>query len=277
MAVSDVMQNALSSVTGTVEKAVIKIRDERNLQESTIKKEDITKLKSGSALGLGLDTSVLQSYTGGVADKLMNSMSNLTGLDLENDGYNRIIEVQFNPSTIQLRSNAGGNVQVTNYTKDGAGVSRGTTGLHVEMSVKLIFDQISNTAAFEQDQMTLSGTRAIASVSNAIGDMIFGKKTQSIQVTVEAFIAALRNENTRWVCFEWGEFKYEGVVRQVNSTYTMFDINGNPVRAEVGLTIYLADSSIRDNDVGYWYDAYYAAFIDGNPTAMAMMAMGSLL
>lgn len=279
MAFTDVMQNGISSVTGSVEKAIIKIRDERDLKRASLSKEEITKLKSSGGLGLDidLDVSALETYTAGLADTVMNSMSSIAGIDLTSDGYSRIIEVQFNPTSLQLRSNAGGDVQLTDYTQDGNGISRGPSGLHVDLSVRLIFDQISNTAAFQQDNMTLSSTRITAAAASAVGGLLFGDSAQSVQVTVEAFIAALRNENTRWICFEWGEFKYEGIVRQVNSNYTMFDINGNPVRAEVELVIYLADPSIKANSSGYWYDAYYAAFIDGNPTAMAMMAMGNLL
>ena len=275
MAVTDVMQNALSTATGSVEKAIIKIRDERAQQHTELTKEEITKLKSGGGLGIDVDVSALSSYTEGLADMAMNALSSVTGIDLTSDGYNRLITVQFNPSSMRLRSNAGGNAQITNYTQNGGAISRGPTKLHVDLSVKLIFDQISNTAAFQQDNMTLSSTRVISSVAGALGNLAFGRKTQSVQVTVEAFIAALRNENTRWICFEWGEFKYEGIVRQINSTYTMFDISGNPIRAEVDLIIYLADPAIKADNSGYWYDAYYAAFIEGNPTAMAMMAMNN--
>ena len=114
MAVTDVMQNALSTATGSVEKAIIKIRDERVKQREELTKEEITKLKSGGGLGIDVDVSSLSSYTEGLADMAMNALSSVTGIDLTSDGYNRLITVQFNPSSMRLRSNAGGNAQITN-------------------------------------------------------------------------------------------------------------------------------------------------------------------
>ena len=84
----------------------------------------------------------------------------------------------------------------------------------------------------------------------------------------------MRNENTREICFEWGEFKYEGLLSRINATYKMFDINGNPIRAEVDMVMYLLDMEVMGNKgVDYWEDAYYDAFIADNPAAMSMMAL----
>ena len=56
----------------------------------------------------------------------------------------------------------------------------------------------------------------------------------------------------------------------------MFDQLGNPIRAEVGLMLYLVESSTLDYSKGYWYDVYTEAFIDGNPLAEAYLAMADL-
>ena len=144
----------------------------------------------------------------------------------------------------------------------------------MDFSVSLIFDQVSNTAAFQQDLLTISSSRGIQMggkiVTDVVGGFFGGGKPQSVQVMVEAFIAALRNDKTRMVCFEWGELCYEGMLRQVNTNYTMFDMLGNPVRAEVGLVLYLMETSakgISDYTDRYWAVAYEEAFINGNPLA----------
>jgi hypothetical protein len=274
--------NSVMTATGSVEKATIWIRDERELLKKGIKKEGAKGYVSSKGLGMLGAASSLTSYTPSVLDGVTNAIKSAVGLDLtskkidrlKKGGYNRSIPVQFNPTSLRLSGHAGDDdVQITNFTQDGRGIGRGAMNLQIEMSLNLVFDQISNTAAFQQDMLTLSSSRAISSVANIAGNMIFGSKTQSVQVIVEAFIAALRSDKTRMVCFEWGEMMYEGMLRTVNTEYTMFDILGNPVRANVGLLLYLLESTedgLKDYSNRYWYKAYYDAFIKGNPAAEAM-------
>ncbi len=274
--------NSLSTVTGSVEKATIWIRDERELKKKGIKKEKGKGYTSSTGMGLLGAASSLTSYTPSILDGITDAVKSVAGLDLgskkikrlQKGGYNRSIPVQFNPTSLRLSGHAGDDdVQITNFTQDGRGIGRGAMNLQIEMSVNLIFDQISNTAAFQQDMLTLSTSRAASSVANIANELLLGRKTQSVQVIVEAFVAALRSDLTRMVCFEWGEVLYEGMLRTVNTEYTMFDINGNPVRATVGLLIYLLESTndgLKDYSNRYWYQAYYDAFIKGNPAAEAM-------
>ncbi len=278
----DAVMNGLSTVTGSVEKAVIRIKDDRANKNESLKKHSLAKFSSAGAFGAIGDTSTLTSFVPNPGDMITNLVKNKLGISsrLAPSEYDRSIAVQFNPSSLKISGHGGDDdVQITNYTQDSRGVSRGAVNLHLDMSVNLIFDQISNTAAFQQDMLTFSSSRLASSVGkqagNALASMIMGN-VQSVQVTVEAFIAALRNPMTRMVCFEWGELCYEGVLRQVNTTYTMFDINGDPVRAEVGLMIYLIESSaqgITDYTNRYWYTAYYNAFVRNNPVADAMLKM----
>ena len=270
MAFSDIMDNALSTITGNVAKATIRIKDKRSRKNAALNESDMPKVSGG-----GFSVSDVASNA---ASKALSMASDIVpGLGALAGGYNASMTVQFNPSSIQVRSVGGDDdMQITNYTTTGAAVSKGGVGLHVEFSVKLIFDRISNTGAFAQDMLTMSSTRAISTVGGAISGLFSGAE-QSVQVTVEAFIAAMRDENTRSICFEWGEFMYEGVLSRVNSTYTMFDISGNPIRAEVELVIYMVDEKIEGADYSeYWEDAYYEAFISGNPTAMAAYEMAKV-
>lgn len=272
MDISGSLQNAMSTVTGSVAKAKIKIQDNRERKTKQLTLNEMGKQK---ASGLN-PTSALSSYTQGFADMAMGMAASVGGIDFDTK-YNREMEVQFNPASIQLSSIGGDDdVQRTNYTQDGAGISRGAIGLHMELSVKLIFDQISNYGAFTQDMFTLSTSRAASQAASAVGGAIselFGGPTASVQMIVESFIATMRNENTRRICFQWGEFYYEGILSRINTTYTMFDLSGNPVRAEVQMILYLVDDDIDKEFNEYWYDAYYEAFIAGNPAAEVMMKL----
>ncbi len=271
MDISSVMDSAVSTITGSVAKAKIRIKDNRSRVEQQLKLNEMGKQKSG---GLGA-ASALAGYATDAATKGVAMAAKSVGLDF-NTNYNRVMEVQFNPSSLMLRSYGGSeNLQNTNYTRTGGGITRGTVGVHAEMQVKLIFDQISNYSAFTADMLTLSTTRATSQLAGAVGlDKLFeGGPSASVQMVVESFIATMRNENTRRVCFEWGEFYYEGVLSRVNTTYTMFDLSGNPIRAEVTMVLYLVDDDLDKEFDEYWYDAYYAAFIEGNPAAKVMMSM----
>ncbi|MCR5654159.1 MAG: hypothetical protein K6G07_00745 [Lachnospiraceae bacterium] len=294
----DIAKNALATSTGSVVKAKIKILDERKLTEGQLKKleMDVQKKEKGLDDLINIDelpvdvedmvsnvagsmASTVQTATSGIGQSIMNGINSLIDGGFSTDMYNRVIEVQFNPNSLRISSNASDeDVEVLSFTQNGSQMGRGSADLHIDLSFRLIFDQISNTGAFEQDNLTLSSSRIINSGLGALESVTFGRNTQSVQVTVEAFIAMLRNPMTRRICFEWGEFKYEGIVTTVNANYTMFDINGNPIRAEVGLTMYLVDPDITSkvSNKGYWSDAYERAFVRGNAQVEAMMQMAQL-
>lgn len=267
---ADVFQNAISAATGTVAKAKIRIQDNRGNNDSP-KEGEMEKQKTGGYSKLNAVAGATESIAQKAISMVSSNASKASGK------YNREITVQFNPSSLQISSVQGDDdMQITSFTASNSGVTRGAVGLHIEMSVKLIFDQISNTGAFVQDMLTLSSSRITSSAANAVGDALsglMGAKPQSVQVIAEAFTAAMRNPNTRRICFEWGDFCYEGMLSRMNTTYTMFDMVGNPVRAEVTMVLYLVDNDVDKEFDEYWQDAYYAAFIDGNPKAQAMMAM----
>jgi len=274
--------NSVMTATGSVEKATIWIRDERELLKKGIVKSGASGYVSSKGVGMLAAASTLTSYTPSVLDGVTNAIKSAVGIDLtskkiarlQKGGYNRSIPVQFNPTSLRISGRGGDDdVQINNYTQAGRGIGRGAMGFQIELSLNLIFDQVSNTAAFQQDMLTLSSSRAVSSAANIVNEVALGRKTQSVQVVVEAFIAALRSDKTRMLCFEWGEMMYEGMLRTVNTEYTMFDINGNPVRASVGLLLYLIESTedgLRDYSNRYWYQAYYDAFIKGNPAAEKM-------
>ena len=87
-----------------------------------------------------------------------------------------------------------------------------------------------------------------------------GQKKTSIQTEVEGFIAALRNSRTRLMTFNWGNFCYTGVLRSVGANYTMFNPNGEPVRATVDLSMVCADDEQWPNSLSVWQQRYINAF-----------------
>ncbi len=220
-------------------------------------KSAVTQVAGSGALG---------SLGGWIGGKLgMSSLSSFT----KGDGYDKVFKVQFNPSSLQISSLGGGDlVQKTDYSsKDGQGgkVAMELTKAHIEMSVQLIFDSLSdNYKAFASDLANFSSTNLINEglnlANNVVGEKLLGNSGIGVQAAVEAFIAAVRNPGTRLVCFEWGDMYYKGELKSVNATYTMFDSVGRPVRAKVSMSIYLEDENISERDLGVWEVAYHDAF-----------------
>ncbi len=281
----DALFQQVGGMLGTTAKATIFLQDDRGKSEQQLKEEAMAKANA-SPLGVaglsGTDTLKKMAKSAySMTDMVGGALSTLTGTYAQappDSSYNKAMTVQFNPNSIHLRSNAGDDdVQINSYTQDATvrGIGHGSMDIHVEMSVKLIFDQTNNITSFQQDMLDPSisqkAGQIFTSVNQAVGKM------PSVQVITEGFVAALRNPRSRMVCFSWGELQYEGMLRQVNTTYTMFNISGAPTRSEVELMIYLVEmngSALADYTNGYWYDAYYKAFIKGNPLAEALIDEG---
>ena len=284
MGAASVVQNLASNVTGEVAKAIIRFKDKRPLATGEPDKTE-GKALAGSTKGLGA-VSNLAAYTPSIGGAILGAAMNKLGLASGNTDYDKSITVQFNPSSIHISGHAGDDdVQMTNFTTTGnPGIGNGSMKLHLDMSVELIFDQTMNLTAFKQDLLSLNVTDYVTNglkvAEKAAVKKITGANTATVQQIVEAFIAIMRNEKCRLVCFEWGDMRYDGCLRTVNNEYTMFDMVGNPTRAKVKLTLYLVEvvgrNNIMDYSNSYWYDAYYEAFIDGNPLAMAMVKMADL-
>ncbi len=275
----------LGAESFTTATAYIRIKDEREARAFSKKKGE---KMGGSALAGGAGvmgqlankannaakSAVTQVTGSGVIGTLGNMIGDKLGLNMnaftKGDGYDKVFKVQFNPSTLQISSMGGGEiVQKTDYAStDGKGgkVELGTTKAHIEMSVQLLFDSLTeNYKAFAADLANFSSTNLINEgldlVDSVVSEKLLGGNVGiGVQAAVEAFIAAVRNPGIRMVCFEWGDLLYKGELKSVNATYTMFDSVGRPVRAKVVMSIYLEDESVTEKDLGVWEAAYNEVF-----------------
>lgn len=311
---SDIGANALSTLTGNVEKAVIRIADDR-LRSDQLEKQkavkanggatsnSITSIKANDKLPR-LDAKKMAKDTMSKSAKLMAKLKNtlgeaaasnpqyqaaksaydnaaaIVGAQDSTPEYDKSFTVQFNPSTLTLSSFAAdSDVEIQDFQKNGSGISKGGVELHVELSVQLIFDQMVLSKAFTSDLLNYSYSGLIKNVGGAVARSVSGAPN-SVQTNVEGFMAALRNERTRRIVFEWGRMKYAGILRNVNANYTMFDRLGCPVRAVVGMKLYLRDQGVTPTDQGYWEEAYNKAFGSAKgiiTTKRAGQAVGSLI
>ena len=278
MAVTDLLKNGLADITGTVEKAVIRICDE-SLSDDLQKKEGVkTKTSSNVSAGFGgLDgiannaINDAQNAASNAASSAVKDMAgeyaDLAGLkagsmlkDYTID-YNREFTVQFNPSTMQISSRKYSETDLLKGDASQANndINRPSPYPDMVFSVTLLFERVVAEEAFMSDTVLKSLTTAGKAVVKSAFDAITGG-FESVQNMVEGFVGAIRNDRTHRICFAWNNMQYEGILNGVRTKYTMFDLYGRPIRGEVTLSIRLSDMQVNDINMGYWQEAYDKAF-----------------
>ena len=280
---SSAMQNI-----GNIEKAVIEILDLRGREP--VLKNSIQVVAGGMGGGIpgnpagGLDgdgVNLKNTFLGdyiqdlaGVGKKQTISDAYFQRLKYKKRSYT----VKFNPTSLSFSGRNGGRFSTMDYmSDDNDELQYKGVDATISMSVQLLFDSMDPKDAFMSDKLDFSPTGLLNGAIDA-GLSMAGKKKKTIQREVEGFIAALRNENTRLITFNWGDMCYSGVLRRVTTEYTMFNVTGEPVRAMVGLSIMCADAKQWKNSVAVWQERYKNAFEGGSESFVkTSQKMGNLL
>ncbi len=275
MGMVDMVSNGIASITGSVAKASIYIKDNRENWEADQKKVQDCVSSGGNmtdalgSVGAKVNGSTnTKSTLKNLGDKLTGGALSNLGMNKEKKlavamsrGYNKVFEVQFNPDSLELSASDYGASMNYDYSS-GKSDKNSNKGINMALNAKLIFVKDDLSEAFPSDTMSLSATQGARAVGK-LAKKVFSSERPSIQIIVEGFIGALRSPFTRRVAFAWGDLLYEGILKNVNASYTLFDTSGRPVRAEVQLSIYLMDPEIKPGDrpsLGYWQAAYDDAF-----------------
>lgn len=215
--------SALSTMTGEVNRAYLLVRKE------VIREEN----KKSSSIGGVMDDFNLKSTVSGMNElynslntvsSQMNGINTLLGIDqniyleANSKGY-MPIKVQYNPSSI-VYAGLKGTQGIGEH--DGAFIEHDRP-VETTMGMELIFDALDLNKAFMMNK---------TAKDVALGSF---KHNTSVQSIVELLIAATVTTSTRWIGFAWNKTLFWGELVSVNATYTMFDIEGNPIRAKVGI------------------------------------------
>ncbi len=268
MAALDVLSKiggqAGGSIIGNVAKAIIEIEDERvQPEEITVTRERSRSISGGALLGGGVLKSITQAAGRARSNSLPPLPSNLPQLVSQNvptaEKKKRRFRVKFNPSEITFQANGGNRVARTNFT------SGGNQAMHyvemkprIQIRVPLIFDDYERTETFMMEKFSdptaILRTGATAAVSAVT------KRVYSVRPQVEGFIGALRNTHTRKLTFYWGNLCYKGILNELSASYTMFSIEGRPVRAVVSIGFICSDETEADGNMGQWMTSYRKAF-----------------
>lgn len=160
--------------------------------------------------------------------------------DQRQNGGQRRFPVQFNPSEIQLYASCTPDSKSDTAPKDkNKSVAVVDTPTHpvFEMTVTLLFDAVFAADSFMMEKYANTLTSPVSAENIKTVVALAQNKVYTVQPQVEGLLAALRDPLTRSAAFYWGDFIFEGNIRQIMAKYTMFSVSGRPVRAEVTLRL----------------------------------------
>lgn len=266
---ANVLKGAAGSLTGRIEKGYLLIKRPVTLPE---KPTATVMPQASSKTGGKLDSmkQTLSSAKQAAGKKLDAAADALKGVSkqiLKNSGEYVPIQLQYNPSSIQLHTMKG---EILNRSPGGASENmfqQWTVPVQSTMSVELIFDDVNIMDAFNLENIvSVSGVRDL-------GKQLYTSRGDSegftVRPLVEAIVGAMAAAESRQVIFVWNRMAFDGALVGVNTAYTMFNRKGEPIRARVGIQIFQQNVSKKQegetqieikHNIQYWEKAYNNLF-----------------
>lgn len=169
-------------------------------------------------------------------------------------GYN-MIEVQYNPKSLSLRTTGGPNVTISAGMGNAAENQITQTNLEVEtlLRCELVFTDVKIMDAFMMEGKTSLNLQTGVEIAKGLGK-------HSVQRQVDGFLSLLAQCYTRQVIFAWGQTVFRGELTSVSANYKMFNRKGNPIMATVGITIRQGSEVQYGYDEGYWRKMFEKVF-----------------
>nr|WP_300825309.1 hypothetical protein [uncultured Acetatifactor sp.] len=249
----------MSSLTGNLPKAILCVRDLSQAQggekgDAAKKASDLQKrlLKSTEDALNGL----LEDNRGG--SQTFRSLTGKNGA-MAGSGY-LALEVQYNPSSISMSTQAGKQVQYSGGSLGQGGANQITQivqPVSTTMSFQLVFDDMNPQGAFVLENMAPTAGNLVSGTADVARKV---RGAYSVQAQMDGLMSLLTQPVTRKVIFYWAKMCFQGELVSVSSRYTMFNKDGNPIRGMVDLTIRQGEES--GFDVAYWDEAFTRTFGD---------------
>lgn len=260
-------ESNLNGMLGNVSKAVLMFPD---LKPEDIEKNENPCAAIGGAMGgmMGKTFAIAKNADKGL-DNLKKTMEEKISLakgqasgfsepeiNLMNKVDYKTFTVQFNPSNIRIISRGGGMRPVSDFNANGESGGIKMSGLkpYAEINISLMFDDCNNADAFMLDKFVLSPTTTVKNVASMVKASVQGEYT--VRPQVEGFLGAMRNKYHRMVIFQWGNLRYWGVMNNIQGKYLMFNPSGEPVRAEVTITISSGSTEKDSLYKEFWQERY---------------------
>ena len=230
------------SILGTPQKAVLILFTGESKRQ--LKNSDISNI-AASALSKSAESLVGSMITGAAGAGSLPA----TGL-----GNFRVLEVQYNPNSIQLQANAEEQPMLFLQQNLEQGVpNQLLRPPSVTLHVDLFFDAVNLADSFmwEKFTMGLSGqtvSNIAATAAKNAGNV------WSVQEQTNGLLGAVMHKNTRFIIFKWADMTFAGELTEAIANYTMFSTTGRPVRSNV--TIRITQNVESKDDIKYWNEAF---------------------
>lgn len=274
------VQNMVDSLSGNLPKAILCVRDLSQVSPNITVEETAQKAKE---LQKKLLKSTEEALNGRMENRRMGSESfrSLTSKNgiMANSSY-LALEVQYNPNTIYLETQAGKQVQYS-----GGSLGNGSNNQIMQivqpvattMSFQLVFDDMNPQDAFMLENLAPTAGNLISGVSDAVKKK---KGGYSVQTQLDGLMSLLTQDVTRQVIFYWARMCFRGELISVNNRYTMFNKDGNPIRGVAELSIRQGNEEQYKYDERYWEEAFDRAFedsISGKTSRVKKVMQNSIL
>ena len=256
---ASVLKGAVGSLTGGVEKGYLLIKranTKPDEPQSTVMPQESgssasSKLAAVKNAGKKISQKAEQKLS--AASNVLKGMSSHVAA---NAGDYVPLQLQYNPSSIQMSTIKG---TILNRSAGGGAENtyqQWTVPVQTTMSVDLIFDDMNIMDAFNMENLV--SVSAVRDVGKQMAQKEF-----SVRPLVDALVGAMLSSESQRVVFVWNEMAFDGSLVNVDTTYTMFNRSGEPIRAKVSIQIFQqnesGDKKTQEN-LDYWKQAYNRMF-----------------
>lgn len=260
---NSIAENLVNSLSGNVPKAILCVRNIKTLEQITSRdgaEERLRKKRDNMKDTLDAAKDLQDAFMKATENALSGTVSskarkNLLGQD---QAY-LAMEVQYNPSSIQMQTATGSQLDYSGGSMGNMAnnmIIQNIVPTSTTMNVQLIFDEVNMYDAFMVNNVN-SPVGAIAQAAKYAVE-----KEHSVQHQIEGILSLLTMDVTRQVVFYWSKMCFRGELTAVQANYTMFNKSGNPIRGVVNLSIRQGEQA-ELFESSYWGKAYENLFTKG--------------
>lgn len=260
---NSIAENLVNSLSGNVPKAILCVRNIKTLEQITSRdgaEERLRKKRDNMKDTLDAAKDLQDAFMKATEDALSGTVSskarkNLLGQD---QAY-LAMEVQYNPSSIQMQTATGSQLDYSGGSMGNMAnnmIIQNIVPTSTTMNVQLIFDEVNMYDAF----MVNNVNSPVGAITQAAKYAV--EKEHSVQHQIEGILSLLTMDVTRQVVFYWSKMCFRGELTAVQANYTMFNKSGNPIRGVVNLSIRQGEQA-ELFESSYWGKAYENLFTKG--------------
>ena len=238
------MEGLGSSITGNINKAMLIVFSGKERKQKNVSTAEIAE-KAAAALGK-TSQQVFQNFGANLGGKLSQF---------------RVLEVQYNPSSIEIQANAEDLPMLYLQQNLEEGVpNQLMRPPAVTLHTELIFDAVNLADSFMWEKFT-SGVSAQTIANVATASKKQNGTVWSVQDQTNGLLAALLSEDTRTVIFKWADMTFAGDITEATAKYTMFSTSGRPVRSKI--TLRITQKVESKDDITLWEENLDRLFTSG--------------